>query len=117
MIRLESAACRGKPQEWWFPGEHDHHLYAAGREVCRGCSELAACLELGWDEPAGMWGGKTPSERKRLRAGLPPPRYGPPPGRRPAGPQHGSAQRIAMGCRCASCRAAAAHQARQREAG
>jgi hypothetical protein len=63
MIRLDGAACRGKPQAWFFPSEHEAALYELGRAVCRGCPELAACLEQGWDEPAGMWGGLTPSER------------------------------------------------------
>lgn len=62
-----TAPCVGKPQEFWFPGEHQMHLYERGRAVCRTCPRQVACLEDGMGEPAGMWGGMTPAERDRLQ--------------------------------------------------
>lgn len=50
-----------------FPEETelDRVLYA--KKICSNCPVKGFCLELGWYEPYGIWGGYTSLERKRLR--------------------------------------------------
>lgn len=40
------------------------------KEACNGCGHRSACLERALDmtiDPAGVWGGKTELERRRMR--------------------------------------------------
>lgn len=40
------------------------------RSICAQCPVQSACLDWGtWNEEYGVWGGMTPRERKKLRAG------------------------------------------------
>lgn len=73
----ERAACKDKPPSMFFPkgrtGRHaqafEKVIYRPARTVCAGCEVRSECLAwaLDHDEPAGMWGGLTPSERQRWR--------------------------------------------------
>lgn len=76
----ERAACKDKPVSMFFPkhaawNRYMKHIeqatYRPARVVCAGCEVRSECLAyaLDHDEPAGMWGGLTPSERERLNRG------------------------------------------------
>ena len=70
----ELAACR-EPDvdpEIFFPLSEiglGAHQIAAARAVCTRCPVVMHCLDwaLRAGEPAGIWGGTTPDERRRLR--------------------------------------------------
>lgn len=66
------AACAEYPEhgDWWFP-ERGASTDAA-RAICQRCLVQSECLGFALDEPltlAGIWGGTSERERKRLRAG------------------------------------------------
>jgi WhiB family transcriptional regulator, redox-sensing transcriptional regulator len=68
------AACRqpGVDPEWFFPvGDAGPALddVAAAKAVCARCLVARECLDwaLRVGEPAGVWGGTTPEERRTLR--------------------------------------------------
>jgi WhiB family redox-sensing transcriptional regulator len=66
------AACRGEDPELFYPvsasGPANAQVEEAKR-VCAGCPVTADCLSwaLRAGEPAGIWGGTTPEERRYLR--------------------------------------------------
>lgn len=66
------AACRGVDPELFYPvsatGPAQMQV-AEAKEVCAGCPVTADCLNwaLRAGEPAGIWGGTTPDERRYLR--------------------------------------------------
>lgn len=73
------AACRGLvssgESDPWFPvAATSTEAYAEAREVCAKCPVAAECLDRAMQDEAGrsdrarwgMWGGKTPMERKRI---------------------------------------------------
>ncbi len=69
----DRAACIGLPMEWFFP-EHPkgEASYDNGKRVCAGCPVTAECLLLAADYVAtgdryGLFGGKTPAERRLAR--------------------------------------------------
>jgi WhiB family transcriptional regulator, redox-sensing transcriptional regulator len=59
-------ACRGLDASIFYPEDDDDAL--AAKEVCAGCGVRAACLEhaLSSREKAGVWGGATERERRRI---------------------------------------------------
>jgi WhiB family transcriptional regulator, redox-sensing transcriptional regulator len=70
----DRAACRGVDPELFYP------VSTAGpalvqvdeaKKVCAACPVTADCLAwaLRAGEPAGVWGGTTPEERRHLRRG------------------------------------------------
>lgn len=62
-------ACREKPVEWFYPESGGHPAkIAATKRVCSRCPVQAACLAwaLQTREPHGIWGGKSPRERRAL---------------------------------------------------
>jgi WhiB family transcriptional regulator, redox-sensing transcriptional regulator len=70
----EHAACLdpGTDPEWFFPLSESGagaRQVAAAKAVCARCPVAAQCLA--WavltGEPAGIWGGTTPEERRLLR--------------------------------------------------
>jgi WhiB family redox-sensing transcriptional regulator len=70
----EQAACRdpGIDPEWFFPLTESGagaRQVAAAKAVCARCPVAAQCLAwaAGTGEPAGIWGGTTPEERRLLR--------------------------------------------------
>lgn len=71
------AACRGMDTESFFNpdrirGDSKRRREAAAKAVCAGCPVIDACLDwaLTVGEPHGVWGGLTPEERNRTRAGM-----------------------------------------------
>jgi len=64
-------ACRAPKAEnlpKFFPESTKHggnHLKPA-RELCLSCPVRYECLEYGIDEPWGVWGGHSPSQRRRI---------------------------------------------------
>lgn len=66
-------ACRGSDPELFFHPENERGRRRAVREgaakaVCRTCPVLAACREhaLAVQEPYGVWGGLSETERQEL---------------------------------------------------
>jgi hypothetical protein len=65
------ALCRSENAEHlktFFPEEQTHggnHLIAP-RKMCIECPVRFDCLEYGLEEPYGVWGGHSPSQRKRI---------------------------------------------------
>lgn len=68
----DQAECRHANQRAFFPelGETRSDVYGPAREVCNTCTVQEACLQYALDNciPFGMWGGKTPRERRNLKA-------------------------------------------------
>lgn len=68
----DRAACQGTDPELFFPagstGVAVDHTQAA-RAVCESCGVRAACLQfaLETNQEAGIWGGTSEEERRRLR--------------------------------------------------
>jgi len=68
----QRAACRGADPELFFPvGTAGPALDQVERAkaICRSCPVIAECLAaaLAGGEDAGIWGGLTEDERRRLR--------------------------------------------------
>ncbi len=59
-------ACRGLDPTVFYPDEEDEATEA--KDVCAQCGVRVACLEyaLASREKAGVWGGATERERRRL---------------------------------------------------
>jgi hypothetical protein len=67
-IYWESAACRGKDQDLFFPKDVSNEMaYDAGKTICSNCSMREDCLAYGLREEMGLWGGMTPNERRRYK--------------------------------------------------
>lgn len=64
---MASAACAGKPTSWWY-SDHRHVEGSKALAMCVRCPVAAECLSHALDtrEPEGLWGGRTPEERRRL---------------------------------------------------
>ena len=69
---LPDAACRGYSIELWFPPAFDEdptgtdsEYWEVGKMVCSVCKHRPECREMGEAEKYGLWGGATPSERRR----------------------------------------------------
>jgi WhiB family redox-sensing transcriptional regulator len=68
------SACRDADPELFFPvgstGAAVDHIAAAQR-LCSGCAVRSECLEfaLATNQDAGIWGGTTEEERRKLRRG------------------------------------------------
>jgi len=62
----ELGACRGLDPSIFYPDEEDEGLEA--KSICADCGVRVACLEhaLQLREKAGVWGGATERERRRL---------------------------------------------------
>ncbi len=58
---MDSAACAGHPQDWWFM----EGQFELGKKICRTCPVRKECRQAGDDnqETYGLWGGLTPEER------------------------------------------------------
>lgn len=65
----ESALCKGQPQEWWFPIDHNtkesRKFISQAKAICNICTIKQECLASAIEnnELFGIWGGKTPAER------------------------------------------------------
>jgi len=51
-------------------GVHGGNHLAAPRKLCLECPVRYECLEEGIDEPFGVWGGHSPSQRRRISSML-----------------------------------------------
>ena len=66
IVWRELGACRGLEATMFYPDDDDLALEA--KSVCAGCDVRIACLEhaLQAREKAGIWGGATERERRRM---------------------------------------------------
>lgn len=67
---MAEAACRGLGPGPFFPATGRSlggDVWDDARSICRSCSVRGPCLEAGWSESDGCWGGFAPAERTRLR--------------------------------------------------
>jgi len=67
----DQAACRGADPELFFPDGDTRSArngVKAARLICRGCPVRVTCLSwaLASGQEAGIWGGLTEDERRRL---------------------------------------------------
>lgn len=66
----QGGACVGKDVSLWFPTRSRGPKGSAeAKAVCSGCPVRVECLEyaLKEDMSYGIWGGTTPTERKRMK--------------------------------------------------
>lgn len=87
---LDSALCKGKHSDIWFPPlEATNHnaYYKVGKALCHTCPVWKDCLDYGKEEQWGLWGGLTPQERRGT-----------------ARLDHGALELYRYGCRCPKCR-------------
>lgn len=65
---MDDAACATSTVEF-FPDGSASTDYKAARAICEICPVAADCLEyaIANDIDHGMWGGRTPTERRRIR--------------------------------------------------
>jgi hypothetical protein len=67
-----SAACRGKPTDWWYPERGDRFTGTVATMICAGCLVRDECLEAALDEerlcgpPYGIRGGRSARARTRM---------------------------------------------------
>lgn len=64
------AACRdAEDPDLWHPTKGDWETQAKAKAICAGCEVRDECLEGAdeRDERHGIWGGLTPTERRRIR--------------------------------------------------
>lgn len=68
---MDEALCREVGGDLWTPDQTEGSKGAIHRAIklCGKCPVQAACLEYALDrgEMHGVWGGTTPTQRKRLR--------------------------------------------------
>lgn len=67
---MEYAACKGLKTDLFFPEKGGSHaLTGALKKLCGKCPVQPACLKYALDANLtdGLWGGKTPNERIRIR--------------------------------------------------
>ena len=67
---LSRGLCREVGIEFFFPEDRGNgsDTYTFARKICSGCVVKEQCLE--WairHEDHGMWGGTTPTERRKIR--------------------------------------------------
>jgi WhiB family redox-sensing transcriptional regulator len=67
------AACRGVEARWFdippIERSKQREVMAVELAICASCPVIGECLDhaLEFNEPEGIWGGKLPWERRRLR--------------------------------------------------
>lgn len=68
---FDRAACRTIPTSTFFTNNNDLRPDTAderaAKRVCTDCPVRAECLAFGLEERFGIWGGRTPGERRRIR--------------------------------------------------
>jgi WhiB family redox-sensing transcriptional regulator len=66
------AACRGDGPATFYPQSEEVAEFARAKAVCRDCHVRADCLghALAFGERHGVWGGFTPTERRRILMSL-----------------------------------------------
>lgn len=65
----EAAACLDRPEVSFFPLPDDAAGIARAKALCASCPVVDDCLAYAVEtnQPDGVWGGATPSERVKLR--------------------------------------------------
>lgn len=65
---MESAKCHIGDGVVWFPAQGERHLIAVAKRYCADCPVIQKCLTYALDNeiPHGVWGGHSPSERKKV---------------------------------------------------
>lgn len=65
----EAAACLDYEADLFFPLSDDPRDTVTAKAVCAGCTVREECLAFAIEtgQADGIWGGLTPSERRRLR--------------------------------------------------
>lgn len=68
----DSAACAGSDLDIFFPIGEDEEVVAPAKAICAICPVREECLNyaLTTNQPEGIWGGMTATERRRLRRRL-----------------------------------------------
>jgi len=67
----DDAACKGSPAVWWFPEAREAESESMALNICKGCPVIEECLYYGLRrEQYGIYGGKTETERMRMRKEL-----------------------------------------------
>lgn len=61
MTWRDEAACRGMSTDIWYPPQGTNAT--AAKQICARCPVRAQCETEGRNEPRGVWGGKSPTER------------------------------------------------------
>jgi WhiB family transcriptional regulator, redox-sensing transcriptional regulator len=61
------AQCTIQNLDAMYPDDSNVIAVAKAKRICSNCPVKGFCLELGWNEDYGIWGGFTSNERKRLR--------------------------------------------------
>ena len=71
---LKDANCKGLDSAIFFPPDKDVEAVLNAKRICSACPVKRECLDYVLTLPvyddAGIWGGTTPSERKRIRRRL-----------------------------------------------
>jgi WhiB family redox-sensing transcriptional regulator len=62
---MDDAACAEIGTDIFFPEPGGTNRTA--KAICSACSVAAQCLEFGFTEEFGIWGGLSPTERRALR--------------------------------------------------
>jgi WhiB family transcriptional regulator, redox-sensing transcriptional regulator len=64
----DEAACRDAEPDLFFPDRSARAQVKMAKLICRGCAVSATCLSwsLASGQEAGIWGGLTEDERRRL---------------------------------------------------
>jgi len=71
---MREALCQSTPIVWWFPESNKANAYNHARQICKRCDVREECLEFALrtnERWWGMYGGKTPQER-RVMIGMKP---------------------------------------------
>ena len=68
----DRAACRNSEMTLFFPDTADVVAIERAKQACASCPVTQECLSyaVATNETAGIWGGTTPGERRRLRRHL-----------------------------------------------
>lgn len=61
------AQCTLGDPDLLYPEESLEDQVATAKKICSNCPVKGFCLELGWFDDWGVWGGFTSLERKKLR--------------------------------------------------
>lgn len=63
------ALCARVGGDWWFASKGDNEAVRQAKAICRRCPVIGPCLQeaLDRDEIVGVWGGTSPSERRKLK--------------------------------------------------
>lgn len=61
MTWRDEAACRGMSTDIFYPPQGTNAT--AAKQICARCPVHAQCEDEGRNEPRGVWGGKSPTER------------------------------------------------------